>query len=285
MQVLPPNVWIPALALIACSGRAQESPSVVAKTPSAPPATVAEFDHQHTAWTQILRAHVTDDTFDYAALKKNTSQLKAYLRELRAVTPEKLKGWTKEQRFAFWINVYNAHTINKVVDNYPLDSIKDLSTGLFGVNSVFDKEFIEMTPHHPDGKDDELSLNDIEHGILRAKFKDARVHAAINCASFSCPPLRNEAFVADRLDKQLDEQMRAFVVDTKRNRFDRQENRLYLSEIFDWFKDDFERDAGTVKEFVARFAPEKDRELIRGAKVKHIDYDWDLNDVPKKGRG
>ncbi len=283
MRVLQPKFWMSAaLAVIACSGTAQEA---LVAAPSAPVAPAEEFDHQHAVWTQVLRVHVKADSFDYAALKKDTSKLDAYLKQLRTVTPEQLKDWTKEQRFAFWINVYNANTIKKVVDNYPLDSIKDLSTGLFGANSIFDKEFIRMTPHHPDGKDDKLSLNDLEHGILRERFKDARLHAAINCASFSCPPLRNEAFVADRLDEQLGEQMRAFVVDTKRNRFDREKDRLNLSEIFKWFEGDFERDAGSVKEFVARFAPEKDREFIRSAKVKHIDYDWDLNDVPKKGEG
>ena len=283
MRVLQPKFWMSAaLAVIACSGTAQEA---LVAAPSAPVAPVEEFDHQYAVWTQVLRVHVKADSFDYAALKKDTSKLDAYLKQLRTVTPEQLKDWTKEQRFAFWINVYNANTIKKVVDNYPLDSIKDLSTGLFGANSIFDKEFIAMTPHHPDGKDDELSLNDIEHGILRVRFKDARVHAAINCASFSCPPLRNEAFVADRLDEQLDEQMRAFVVDTKRNRFDREKNRLYVSEIFKWFEEDFQRDAGSVEEYLVRFAPEEDAEFIRGARVEHIDYDWDLNDVPQESRG
>ncbi len=240
------------------------------------------FDHDHTAWTEILQANVQGDAFDYAAVQKAPQKLNAYLETLQAVTPRELGGWTKEERYAFWINVYNAYTIKKVVDNYPLDSIKDLNTGLFGAKSVFNKEFIPMSAHHPEGDKDELSLNDVEHGILRPKFKDARVHAAINCASYSCPPLLNEAFTAKKLDEQLDKQMKAFVVDTKRNQLNREKNRLYLSEIFDWFDDDFERDAGTVREYVARFAPEKDREFIRNAKrIKYIDYDWSLNDVKK----
>lgn len=238
------------------------------------------FDHEHGAWTEILRANVRGDRLDYAAVQRAPEKLNAYLESLHAVTPREVGGWTREQRFAFWINVYNAHTIKKVVDNYPLESIKDLNTGLFGAKSVFGKEFIAMAAHHPKGKKDELSLNDVEHDILRAKFKDARVHAAINCASYSCPPLLGEAFTAQKLDEQLDAQMKAFVVDTKRNRFDREKNRLVLSEIFDWFDDDFERDAGSVRAFVARFAPEADREFILGTKkIKHLDYDWSLNDV------
>ena len=139
-----------------------------------------------------------------------------------------------------------------------------------------------MRAHHPGGKDEDLSLNDIEHGILRKKFKDARVHAAINCASASCPPLRAEAFVADRLDAQLDEQMRAFVTDGSRNHLVREKNRLELSEIFQWFAEDFERDAGSVKDYLARFAAPEDADFIRKAKVSYIDYDWDLNDASKR---
>ncbi len=243
----------------------------------------AGFDQAHGAWTEVLRACVRDGGFDYALLKKDRSKLDAYLAAVHAVTPEELAGWSDEQRFAFWINVYNAHTIQKVVDHYPLESIKDLS-GAFGLKSVFDKEFIPMRAHHPEaaqGTRDELSLNDIEHGILRPKFKDARVHAAINCASKSCPPLRDEAFVAERLGLQLDEQMRSFVNDPGSNRFDREKKELRLSEIFEWFAEDFERDAGSVREYLLRFAPREDEELIRSAKIEYLDYDWDLNDVPR----
>lgn len=239
------------------------------------------FDQSHAAWTAILRVHVRDGGFDYAHLKQDRKPLDAYLATLRAVTPEALAGWTEKERFAFWINVYNAHCIQKVIADYPLTSIRKLD-GAFGINTVFDKEFIPLQAHHPEGKDDELSLNDIEHKILRAKFKDARLHAAVNCASKSCPPLRNEAFTAEKLDAQLDEQMRAFVADPARNRIDPAQKDLEISEIFKWFEEDFERDAKTVKEYLVRFAPADRHEFIRAAKIRYLDYDWDLNDVPKK---
>jgi len=168
-----------------------------------------------------------------------------------------------------------------VIDNYPLKSIRKLD-GAFGLKGVFDKDFIPMKAHHPEGKDEELSLNDIEHGILRKKFRDARVHAAINCASKSCPPLRAEAFTAEKLDAQLDEQMRAFVNDPARNRIDPAKKELEISEIFKWFEEDFERDAKSVKEFLVRYVPPERAELVRNAKIRYLDYDWDLNDVPKK---
>jgi hypothetical protein len=243
--------------------------------------TAGAFDHGHAAWTKILAACVRDGGFDYALLKQDRKAFDAYLKSLQDVTPAELAGWTKEQRFAFWINAYNAHCIQKVVDNYPLKSIRKLD-GAFGINSVFEKSFIPMNAHHPDGKNTELALNDIEHKILRVQFKDARLHAAINCASASCPPLRNEAFVAERLEAQLQEQMTSFVNDATRNTIDSAKKELAVSEIFKWFKEDFERDAKSVQEYLARFAPADKAEFIRAAKLRHRDYDWDLNDVPKK---
>ena len=124
----------------------------------------------------------------------------------------------------------------------------------------------------PSGKNKKLSLNDVEHKILREQHKDARLHAAINCASYSCPPLRNEAFTADKLDAQLEEQMRKFVNDPKRNRIDFAKGRLRLSKIFDWFKKDFERDAKSVKEYFVRYAPKDQADRIRALKIKYIDY-------------
>ncbi len=238
----------------------------------------AYFDHEHLLWSELLDQHVRGDGFDYDSLKKKPGKLDDYLAQMHVVTPNQIASWSKEQRFAFWINAYNVHTIKKIVDNYPLKSIRKLS-GAFGLNSVFDNNFIEMQALHPSGKNKKLSLNDIEHKILRERFKDARLHAAINCASYSCPPLRNEAFTADRLDVQLQDQMRKFVNDPKRNLIDTKKNTLRLSKIFDWFKTDFERDAKSVKEFFIRFAPKDQAEAIRAMRIKHISYDWALNDI------
>jgi uncharacterized protein DUF547 len=239
------------------------------------------FDQSHAVWSEVLAACVHDGGFDYAKLKADRTKLDAYLATLQTVTPEQLAGWDQKQRFAFWINAYNAFCIQRVVDEYPLKSIRKLD-GAFGLKTVFDKPFIPLRDHHPKGTRDLLALNDIEHEILRKKFKDARLHAAINCASVSCPPLRNEAFTAEKLDQQLTEQMRAFVNDATRNHIDPEKKELAVSEIFQWFEEDFERDAKSVKEFLVRYAPPEKAEFIRGAKLGHLDYDWDLNDVPKK---
>lgn len=262
-------------------------PAAPPRTDGGAPPAAEEFDQSHALWAAVLKAHVHDDRFDYAKLKAEPGQLDQYLKALASVQPEELAGWTREQRYAFWINAYNAFTVKKVVSNYPLKSIKDLD-GALGLKSVFDDDFIALRLH-PEGKDagpspkeERLSLNDIENGILRPEFKDARVHAAINCASISCPALSSEAFVAEKLDKQLDERMRAFLADPRRNRFDAEKGRAEVSEVFKWFKEDFERDAGGVREFLLRFAPKAAQELLKAAKLEHLDYDWSLNDVERE---
>ena len=237
------------------------------------------FDQDHAQWTAILKKHVHEDRFDYASVKKDQTALNEYLASLHAVTKAELESWNPKQRMAFWINTYNAHVVKLVSDNYPVDSIRDLGTLL---NKVWNKRFIEMKALHPSGKDKNLSLDDVEHKILRPRFLDARVHAAVNCASDSCPPLRGEAFTAKKLDEQLDEQVRAWLADESRNRFNLAAGKLEISEIFKWFKEDFVRDGKSVTGWIAKYAPEAVATAIQsGAKLKvsYLDYSWKLNTV------
>ncbi len=275
------------MRLLACTAVLLAAPAMPCSTPpvvgpsttahGARKGTALEFDHAHTLFDELLRAHVKGDWLDYRGMAGERKKLNRYLNELHAVTPEELRAWTRDQRFAFWINVYNAHAIALVLDHYPLHSIKDIGGILFG--QVWDKEIVPMRAHHPEGKDEHLSLDDVENGILRPDFEDARVHVAINCASLSCPPIMKGAFVAERLEEDLERLMRAFVVDPLRNRFDEAEGKLQLSRIFDWFEKDFARDAGSVREYLLRFAPPEKAEFIRKAELEHMDYDWSLNDV------
>ena len=257
-----------------------EEAAVEQETQPAVQEVAPSFDHTHRRWNEVLKLHVKGDRFDYAALGKQRVEFDAYLEELGAVVRADFEGWTKPQRFAFWINAYNAFTILKVINNLPLDSIRDLDKS-FGLNTVFEQEWIPLKALHPSGKSKRLSLNDIEHAILRERFKDARIHAAVNCASISCPPLLGEAFVPERLNAQLDAQMRAFVADRVRNAFSRDKNTVRLSKIFDWFADDFKRDAESVRDYLVRYASEADAAFLREAKFKFASYDWDLN-APKK---
>lgn len=274
MRLLVLAALLHAAPSIACTDSvAQAGPTA---EPSLAPA--AEFDHSHARFDALLKQHVKDGWLDYRGVIEDKAELAAYIDELEAVQPSELEAWSREERYAFWINVYNAHVIQLVIDHYPVRSIKDIGGAIFG--QVWDKEFIELTAFHPEGDDDKLSLNDVEHEILRPRFEDARVHAAVNCASYSCPVLMAGAFTADELEEQLDRQMRAFVNDPVRNGLDPKGKRLELSEIFKWFSEDFERDAGSVREYVLEFARPEIVEFVKQAELGYRDYDWSLNDVP-----
>jgi len=261
------------LALVNCTNAPQER---AAKSAPAPAGT---FDQTHALWTKVLAAHVHDDGFDYKKLKSDRASLDQYVAALEAVKPDDFAKWSQKEQFAFWIDVYNAYTVRLVVDAYPIDSIKDLGSLL---KPVWDREVVPLAPLAPDLKKDKLTLNDVENKILRPVYKDARVHAAINCASQGCPPLRAEAFRAADLDKQLDDQVARWLHDAKRNRFDESKSKLEISKVFDWFKDDFVRDAGNVPAWIAKFVPEHKAWLTdpkRKLAIDYLDYSWKLNEA------
>jgi hypothetical protein len=227
---------------------------------------VRAFDHTHAEFTEVLRVHVKGATCDYASLKKSPQKLDSYLTSLSSVKESEFQGWTESRQIAFLVNLYNAATLKLVIDQYPVKSIKDIGgilsspwkqpvVGLFGGN---------------------VTLDHVEHGLLRKNYDEPRVHFAVNCASVGCPNLRAEAFQADKLDAQLDEQTRLFLSDKTRNRVDG--GTLYLSPIFDWFAVDFTK-AGTLSEFVAPYFPADDRKAIAsgGLKTRFTDYNWSLN--------
>ena len=241
-------------------------------------ATLPGFDQNHARLTEVLAAHINGDVVEYKAIKEERDGLDAYLASLETVMPEEFASWSRAQQFAFWIDAYNAFTVKRVVDAYPIASIQDLGDGK---EKVWDQKFIPLGRLFSEVGGNDLSLNDIENRILRPKFKDARVHAAINCASRSCPPLLATAFVADKLDGQLDAQVERWLGDPSRNRFDAKAKKIVVSKIFDWFKDDFARDAGSVEAWIAARAPEKERAWLSSAKgvaIEFQDYSWRLND-------
>jgi hypothetical protein len=221
----------------------------------------------HERWDRLVKKHVRPDGLvDYRGLLRDSAELNAYLRVLESAHPD-AKNWSREEQMAYWINAYNAYTAQLIVRHYPVASIKDIKKGVAFVNSVWDIKFIRIGNYTYD-------LNNIEHNILRPVFKDARIHAAINCASYSCPVLRTEAYTADRLDQQLDEQMRQFVNDPQRNRI--AAGKAEVSEIFKWFDGDFKRDGGSVKGFINRYAEKK---VDEKTELGYLDYDWRLNEA------
>lgn len=229
----------------------------------------AAFDQTHAAFDGILHGNVSPKGVNYTALKQKAAPLDAYLKTLAEVSQSDFKSWSKDQQMAMLINLYNAATLKLVVDHYPVKSIKDIGSGSGGpwkqpVVGLFGKT---------------QTLDYIENNLLRLNYGDPRIHFAINCASIGCPALRNEAFQASKLDKQLDEQAKQFLNDNSKNRVDAKANILYLSSIFDWFRGDFVKKSGSVEKFISPFLSAADRNIIEqgGLKVKTTDYDWNLN--------
>ena len=251
-------------------------------------AQAAPFDHSHAAWSALLRKHVVlidggrGSQLRYAGIAADRPALKACTDTLSAVSAATFNGFSKPQQKAFLINAYNAFTVELILTRYPkLASIRDLGSLL---QNPWKPKFIKLL-------DTQMSLDNIEHDTLRARgrYDDPRVHFAVNCASVGCPMLREEAFVAERLDAQLDEQTRRFMGDRSRNRFNSGSDRLELSKIFDWYGDDFKqghRGIQSLAGFAATHADlladsPADRDRVRGQQVgiAFLDYDWKLNDV------
>ena len=220
----------------------------------------------HEIWDGLVKKHVNAQGFlDYQGFIQDSTVLNQYLHLLESAHPS-AQGWSRPEQMAYWINAYNAYTVQLIVRNYPVKSIKDIKRGLAFVNSVWDIKFIHIQGYTYD-------LNNIEHNILRPVFKDARVHAAVNCASYSCPRLLNEAYTAEKLDSQLDNSMRSFINDPIRNQITPE--KVQISEIFKWFKSDFERDAGSVRNYLNRYAEHK---IGLQTDLSYLDYQWTLNE-------
>ncbi len=227
-------------------------------------------DHTHAAWTGILDRWIVAGGVDYAGLKRDgQAQLDAYLAMLSGACANDYAGWTNDEKLAFWINAYNAFTVGLILKHYPMESIRTI--GWLPL-AAFREPFIPM----PGLKGGNVSLNDIEHGTLRSAFREPRIHFALVCAARSCPALRPEAYRGADLDRQLDEQGRAFLGDPAKNRLDMSGRELYLSPIFDWFRDDFETASGSLWAFVAPYLGATSGNPA--PRIEFLDYDWRLND-------
>lgn len=255
------------------------------------------FDHDHKPWAALLKKHVAlidngkSSQVRYAGFVQDRSELKTYLSVLSKVSQAEFNAWTKPQQMAFLINAYNAYTVEKILTRYPnIKSIWDFGK-LFG-NPFKDKFFTLL------GR--EFSLDMIEHETLRkpGAYDEPRLHFAVNCASTGCPMLREEAYVAARLDAQLEEQTKRFLSDRSRNRYNAQDNTLEVSEIFKWFSSDWtsgyrgfdgkNTPMQSREQFFAKYAalladvPAQQQAIAkRNTAIRHVDYDWTLNDAKK----
>ncbi|MFT4568840.1 MAG: hypothetical protein ACI9FN_003809 [Saprospiraceae bacterium] len=209
----------------------------------------------HDVWDALLKKYVSSSGFvDYKGLKSEQSKLDVYLEALAENSPK--DSDLSKSAMAYYINLYNAATVKLILDNYPLASIKEINGG-----EPWSKEWINLG-----GK--KYSLNNIEHDILRPRFKDERVHFAVNCASASCPKIANRAFNGSDLETLLEKLTREFINDSKLNSIDPKGPQL--SKLFQWYQGDFDN----VIDFVNQYSEVK---VSTSAKITYKDYLWNLN--------
>jgi hypothetical protein len=230
----------------------------------------AGFDHSHVHYTEILAAHVDSKGFvNYAALKTDPDPLGRYIDTLGAVEKSVFDRWSRDQQLAFLINLYNAQTLKLVIDHHPVTGIKSIG----GIRGPWKIKVVPLWGR-------KKSLDQLEHEIIRPNYADPRIHFALVCAARSCPPLRTEAYRANSLDTQLNDQGRRFLNDPSKNRFDARNRTLSLSRIFEWFEADFTANSPSLPAYVAPFLPESARRALAAGniEVRYLDYDWSLND-------
>ncbi|MGH7856506.1 MAG: DUF547 domain-containing protein, partial [Candidatus Binatia bacterium] len=184
------------------------------------------FDRTHDLYASVLERFVDEGLVDYAALQKSPGDLDRYLDSLARVAEAELRDWPEPDRIAFLLNLYNVQTLRLILDHYPVDSIKDIG-GFF--RGPWRQPVVRLFG-------ETITLDDLEHGILRKQYREPRIHFALVCAARGCPALRREPYVGDRLDAQLDDQGRRFLSEPGKNRFDPAEGVLHLSPIFKWFR-------------------------------------------------
>lgn len=229
----------------------------------------------HSSWERILTAYVVPSSdrinrFAYGRVSAaDKKALKAYLTALQGVKVTALRA--DEQR-AYWINLYNALTIDVVLDHYPVKTIKDISLGGgFFASGPWKKPLVTV-----EGK--ALSLDNIEHDILRKTWRDPRVHYAVNCASMSCPNLMAKAFTAANLEQMLTQGARDYINHPRGVRVDN--GKVYLSQIFDWYRKDFGASEADVISHVAGYAAPALKAQLQGiTRVADYNYDWSLNEA------
>jgi hypothetical protein len=254
------------------------------------PAAGSGFDHAD--FDAFLGAHVRDGLVDYAAIKRDPSQLEAYLRRLEAIDRGDFEAWDRNAQIALWINAYNAVTIFGIVQNYPIQYGGLIARARFPKSSIrqiadfWDTVFVEAMGR-------EITLDEIEHEILRKEFGDPRIHFSLVCASMGCPLLSSDAYEAESLEAQLERDVHRFVNNRNKVRLDEAENTLYLSSVFDWYSEDFPveappawlqrypKDYRGVMSTVAQYTHEDTREYIvnQGPRIEFLHYDWSLNEL------
>lgn len=252
------------------------SPAIAEETPVA----TNKEEADTASFANVLSTYVdAQGLVDYTTLQGDRKQLDTYNDSLQAVNKASFEKWSEEAQIALLINAYNSLTLKAIINEAPLKaSIKDI-TGVWR----FNKHGILQ---------DEKTLNNIEHDILRVDYNEPRIHAALVCAALSCPYLRQEPYTAENLDAQLDDQVEIFLSRQEVFEIDRDQGEVRLSAIFDWFKDDWIASFGTdegfagndgeraVLNFITKYVSAEDTAYLKAGdyKIKYTKYDWSLND-------
>jgi hypothetical protein len=240
------------LSMAGLNGKGLPTKTVKGSLASASIISVIHVDHSQ--WTQLLKKYVTNEgKVDYKGFLQDKSHLDDYLNALAKQVPT--NDWSVQEQLAYYINLYNAQTVNLILKNYPIKSIKD-------IDGPWTKDFIKIG-------EKELSLGALEHSILR-KMNEPRIHFAINCASGSCPKLLNEAYTPEKLEEQLEKVTHGFI-NSGNNTIS--SNKLELSRIFKWYKGDFKN--GELIQFIDPYTEVK---IDPKAKISYKEYDWSLNE-------
>ncbi|MGH8710033.1 MAG: DUF547 domain-containing protein [Burkholderiales bacterium] len=223
----------------------------------------------HKAFDEVLHAYVSAGQVNYSGVADDP-HFPAYLEELKRTDADALPS--REEKLAFWMNAYNAFAMKGILDGY-------------SPNSVFGKvRYFYLNKYDVGGKT--INLYNMEHEIIRP-LNEPRIHFSIVCASRSCPKQRSDAYTAQRLEQQLDENARGFINDVSRNRFDRNEKIAHLSMIFKWFDEDFSKNSGSVLKYISNYVSDSGlaSELELGSyTIKYLEYDWNLNGTPPPGK-
>lgn len=269
-QVLIAGALLVALSFLPALARRLGWIAAIALLAGAAPTPAAAQRPDHAPFTAMLATHVTDGMVDYAAFRRDP-RFPVYLKSLERVTSENL---STAERLAFWINVYNAYTIELINAKAEQRSIRNINKVLgVTIRSPWAEPIVRAGGRV-------LSLDDVEHRIIRPGFHDPRIHVALVCAAMGCPPLRSEAYEAATIDAQLDDQARRFLAQRSKNRIDVRTRTVYGSPIFTWYREDFGNDLRGVGAFWARYVDgTAERELLASGRFTYVDtdYDWSLN--------
>jgi hypothetical protein len=239
----------------------------------------AETVYDDSAWASVLETYVDNQGYvDYPSLNRNREMLNRYLTIVRNSGPETTPNQfpTREHELAYYINAYNVLVFNGVLARGP--ETESVWSGLISGLNFFVRMDIEL-----DGQI--TNLRNLENKVIRDKFKDPRIHAALNCASVSCPRLPREPFTPGNLDQQLESSMMEFAGNTNNVRVDTLNSTVYLSEIFDWFDKDFleyeqsqNNNSGSLLDYINRYRA-IDQKIDTGFKIRFIDYNKALNSI------